>query len=471
MNSRRITTLFFVILFVAGVAIVPAPVLHASGAELLRLVDAVHEAIVRSTATADAADAVALAESALRVSRSTVSPQFTLDALGAFGQSNLANQNYGARFSQQFLSGTQVRADIGATSSQNQLGTYFASNTVFSVTQPMLRGFGGAAVRRDLTLVSLRAEEARRDQTRVAQQVALSMASAYYGVVTQTRMVEVSDQAFARAKTLLEAAEAKLALGKVSKLDVLRARQFAMQAELQALDARTAVENAKDQVRLLLLRDAAFDFVVEPEVRAVRMDVTLDEALTAAANHRIELTAATASVREASMQLSAAEDRGRPQVDVTLQMTRNAVASSLGSAFGRDAFRLATFAGVSMPLDRTPADVARQTAALQVARATRHLEQARLQIAQEVRAAHRESVRLVRTLEQADIAIGFAQQEVELADLRYQRGLSNNLDLVTAEAGLLNARALRLGAQAGAAVAHWRLRAATGLLDPSKDFR
>jgi outer membrane protein TolC len=458
------------VLSLAGVVLGAAPML-ARQAEVLRLADAVHEAIARSAATIDARDAVTLSEAGLRLSQSQVSPQFTLDALGSFGQSNLANQNYGARFSQQFVTGTQVHANLGAMSSQNQLGTYYASNTALAVTQPLLRGFGGEAVRRDLALAEFRTEDSRRQQVLAEHQAALSMAAAYYRIVTQTRLVDVADQSLARARALLEAAEAELALGKVSKLDVLRAHQLVVQGELQALDARTAVENAKDDVRLLLRRDAAFDFTVESAIPAQAAVPPLEQLLAVAAGRRLEIEAASSAVREATMRLASTADAGRPQVDVTLQMTRNRVADSLRTAFGLDTFQFATFAGISVPLDRTPARTANQSAAIQLARANRDLETTQLRVAQEVRIAYREQARLTRTLEQADAAVGFAEQEVELATLRYQRGLSNNLDVVTAEATLLNARALRFSVTADVAVAELRLKAAAGIFDPAAEFR
>jgi outer membrane protein len=459
-----------VALSLAGVALGTGPI-HARQAERLRLADAVREAIAQSASAMDAGDAVTLANAGLRLSHSQVSPQVTMDALGSFGQSNLANQTYGARFSQQFTTGTQVRANLGALSSQNQIGTYYASTTGLAITQPLLRGFGGEAVRRDLALAELRTGDARRQQVLAAQQAALSMAAAYYRIVTQTKLVEVADQSLTRARALLAASEARLALGKVSRLDVLRAHQLVVQGELQALDARTAVENAKDDVRLLLRRDVDFDFTVESAIPAATAVPPLAQMLDLAAGHRIEIEAAAASVQEASMRVASAADAGRPQLDVTLQMTRNAVADSLRSSFGRDAFQLATFAGVSVPLDRTPARTANQAAAIQLARANRDLELTRLRVAQDVRAAYRERERFTRTLEQADAAVGFADQEVELATLRYQRGLSNNLDVVTAEGSLLNARALRFGALAAAAVAELRLKAAAGMLDPATEFQ
>jgi outer membrane protein TolC len=445
--------------------------LSAQQGDLLRLADAVRAAIAGSAETVDARESVVMADASLRLSHSQVSPQVTVDALGSFGQSNLANQNYGARFSQQLRSGTRLSANLGATSSQNQLGAFYASNTGLAITQPLLRGFGGEAVRRDLELAQLRTDDVRRDQARVEQQVALSMAAAYYRVATQTLMVQVADQSLERARALLAASEAKLALGKVSKLDVLRAQQLVVQGELQALDARTAVDNAKDEVRLILRRDPAFDFTVEP-VSCTPIELPpLAEMLAQAAARRPEITAASSTVRQAAMQLASAEDSARPQVDVTLQMTRNSVANSLRSAFGLDTFQVATFAGLSVPLDRTPSQTARQNAAIQFGRANRNLETMQLRVAQEVRTAYRDLDRLKRTLEQTDAAIGFAEQEVELATLRYQRGLSSNLEVVTAEGNLLSARAMRFNALADAAITQLRFKMAVGSFDPTTEFR
>ena len=58
---------------------------------------------------------------------------------------------------------------------------------------------------------------------------------------------------------------------------------------------------------------------------------------------------------------------------------------------------------------------------------------------------------------------------MELAAFRFQRGLSNNLDVVNAEANLLAGRAGRVGLLAQLAVAQLQLRATLGTLDPRRD--
>ena len=78
----------------------------------------------------------------------------------------------------------------------------------------------------------------------------------------------------------------------------------------------------------------------------------------------------------------------------------------------------------------------------------------------------RQQARLVKSLELADASVDFALKEVEVADLRYQRGLSNNLDVVNAENGLLQAQTQRQQALAELAVARLALHATLGILDP-----
>jgi outer membrane protein TolC len=75
----------------------------------------------------------------------------------------------------------------------------------------------------------------------------------------------------------------------------------------------------------------------------------------------------------------------------------------------------------------------------------------------------------MRNLSAAETSVDIGQKEVEVAQLRYARGLSNNLDVVTAEGSLLSAEARRISALADAATARLGLRAVLGLLDPRVD--
>ncbi len=70
----------------------------------------------------------------------------------------------------------------------------------------------------------------------------------------------------------------------------------------------------------------------------------------------------------------------------------------------------------------------------------------------------------------AETSVEISRKEVDVAQLRYERGLSNNLDVVTAESALLVAESRRIQALADAAVSRVRLRALLGVLDPRTDI-
>ena len=122
-----------------------------------------------------------------------------------------------------------------------------------------------------------------------------------------------------------------------------------------------------------------------------------------------------------------------------------------------------------MPVDRTPQTVEYQNAVIDRDRRQRDVETMRRRIADDVRRQVRQRDRVVRNLAAAEANLQLAQQEVEVAKLRYERGLSNNLDVVTAETNLLNVESTRILALAELAVARLSLRATLGVLDPRKD--
>ena len=182
-----------------------------------------------------------------------------------------------------------------------------------------------------------------------------------------------------------------------------------------------------------------------------------------------KLQTALAAVNDAERAVGAARNQLLPQVDINTTFTRRETAPTLRGSFGVNNFQFASFLSVSMPVDRTPQQTALRTAAMTLSRQRRELTRLERSLAREARQAVRQQNRLRQALGIADAQVSFAEQEVELAAFRYQRGLSNNLDVVNAEANLLAGRAGRVGLLAQLAVAQLQLRATLGTLDPRRD--
>ena len=446
---------------------------------VLTLEEAVREALIHNDRMINEQDSIEQARLGLRLAQNDFRPKVVPNIQGSFGRNDLINQTYRLDLSQRLSTGTELRAGFGTATAQipSAFGTpgendihFYNADTTLSLSQPLLRGFGPSVARRGLASAEARQVDAGYQRTLAEQAVAVETASAYYSIVAQQALVAAVRASVERSRKLRESAEAKLDAGLVSQLDVLRAQQLVSQSEIQLFDSQAAVEDARDRLRFLIGRDADATFEVVEGIPRPTDLTDADEAAAIALENRLDLLRAAAAAVEAERTISFTRNQLLPQFDVNLSLTRRGTAESLRSSFGLDQFQFATFFAVSMPLDRTPALVQHNNAIIERDRRRREIDTLRKRVVDEVKRAARQRDRVVRNLAAADATILLAQQEVEVAQLRYERGLSNNLDVVSAEGNLLSTESRRIGALADLAVARLALRATMGILDPRKDL-
>ena len=438
---------------------------------LLPLREAVLVTLAHNDRMLSSQEGIEQAQLGRTLAESAFGTRITPNVLGSFGQSDVRNQTYGVGASKRFTTGTEVRMDVGASTFRNQIGNFYTSDTTLLVSQSLLRGFGPTVGRRLIDRADQQIESSRRQHALAEQQLAIEVAGTYYRLIAQRESVVVAGTALENARQLLAASEAKLRANLVSQLDVFRARQLVAEAGAQLFDVEGAVEDLKDQLRFLMDRDVDYDFRVAPEIDARVEPLAPAVAVAMALENRIELRDADAAVEEAEREVGYARHQLLPQLDVSMALTRRETADSLRNAFGTDRFEPVTFFSVSAPLDRTVEVAGVRTAMIERDRRTRARETLRRRVAQEARRAVRLQERLANRLANAEVTVEFAEREVELANLRFQRGLSNNLDVVNAQAALLNATTRRLAVLADQAVARLTLRATLGTLDVRRDVQ
>ncbi len=348
---------------------------------------------------------------------------------------------------------------------------FYDADTTLTLSQPLLRGFGKSVTRRNLTAAEVQRDDAQRMQTLAEQQLTVDVAAAYYRVVSQQVFVDVAKQSLLRARSLRDASEAKLDAGLVSQLDVLRAQQLVAQAETQLFDAQSAIEDARDRLAFLMGRDDGASLSVAPVIPRPATDpIDVDLATKTALANRADLKTREAASVDAESRVRFSRNQLLPQVDVNLALTRRGTSPTLGGSFGLDGYQFATFFTIARPMDRTAQQVEFQSALIDRERRRRDVTTLERQIADDVKQAIRERNRLVRNVTSAETSVELGRKEVEVAQMRYSTGLSNNLDVVTAEGNLLAAESRRIQAVADSAVAELRLRALLGILNPRVDI-
>jgi len=448
----------------------------AQQAPRLTLSQAVDEALARNERLLNQRDTIEQSDLGLRLARNAFRPKVTPNILGSFGRTDINSQTYRVDVSQRFVTGTELRVGTGTASAQipgDAEGDilFYNADTTLTLSQPLLRGFGRAVARRSLTSAELRRADSDRQQALAEQQVAIEVAAAYYRVVSQQAFVAVARQSLDRSRKLREASEAKLDAGLVSQLDVLRAQQLVAQAEIQLFDAQSSADDARDQLAFLMGRRDTAAFDVEPDIPLPdQSPIDADRATTMALANRLDLQSRAAERVDADQQLRFARNQLLPQVDVNFALTRRETSDTFAGSFKLDGFRFATFFAIAMPVDRTATLVAFRNAVLDRDRRARDISTLERQIGDEVKRGIRERDRLLRGVMTAETTVALSRKEVEVAQLRYERGLSNNLDVVTAETGLLLAESRRIQALADSAVARLRLRALLGVFNPRLDI-
>ena len=437
---------------------------------LLTLREAVRGALAENERMLTSRESMEQAQLGRDVAASAFRTRITPNLFGSLGQSDVRNQTYGVGASKRFVTGTEIRMNVGASTFRNQIGSFYAADATLLVSQSLLRGFGPAVGRRAIERSDYQIGAVARQHALNEQQLAIDVAGVYYRLIAQGQSVAAARSALENARQLLDASEAKLEAQLVSQLDVFRARQLVAEAEGQLFDAEGVVEDMKDQLRFLMSRDLDYEFRVVAEFEARPEPMAPEVAVAVALERRVELRGADARVEEAERDVRYARHQLLPQLDVSMALTRRETGDGLRDAFGVDGFEPVIFFSVSTPLDRTAENSALQTAVMERGRRIRTRETLRRRITQEARRAVRLQQRLANRLEMAEVSVEFARRETELATLRFQRGLSNNLDVVNAQAALLNATNRRLAVQADLAVSRLTLLATLGTLDVRRDI-
>jgi len=251
----------------------------------------------------------------------------------------------------------------------------------------------------------------------------------------------------------------------------LRSQQLVSQSEMQLFDAQSAADDARDQLLFMMGRDSGEPISVDANIPRPTLDpVDVRSATAIAVANRVDLKGSIAARDDADNQIRYSKNQLLPQVDVNFALTRRQTAPSFGESFGLDGFRFATFFTVAMPVDRTTQQVEYQSAVIDRERRRRDTVTLERQIGDNVKQMVRERERLIRNLMSAENNVELSKREVEVAQLRYENGLSNNLDVVTAESGLLQSEGRRIQALADSAVAGLRLRAVLGIFNPRTDM-
>lgn len=298
------------------------------------------------------------------------------------------------------------------------------------------------------------ARAARQSLEATRQDVALSVAVNYVGVLRAERNVRVREQVVVQNQELVRLAEGQFRAGVVPRADVVRAQAGLAAAEGELIAARNGVDQSKAQLNAAVGQAPGTLIAVAPAPPAPRLTLAA-AALTPLADERPEVRRAMAEIEAAEAALEVAKAGWGVRVTLDGRATQTLTGSG-GTTWS-------VTSTVSLPVSdagRNTAQVIEATANLEAARA--RIETTRLTAQQQSLAAFLNVFDARARIESARAGLVFAQEAFRLAQGRFSAGAGPFLEVIDAQTALVQAEVTLARAEFDELAAVLALRHAVG---------
>lgn len=365
---------------------------------------------------------------------------------------------------------TEVGISFSSGRTNSSLGTAVEPLVVrdylgVTLRQPLLRGFGF-----DIRVPRAQVLRAKMNSKQAALELRVRMAAAvqatedrYWDLVLALKAWEVGEGTLRLAEEQLELTRRQIDSGVLPPSDLIQAEATLAQRQLASARLPAAIGSAQDRLRAVLgpAEDGWGEAVLPTSVPAFEQPtVDMEVALAAAQARRPELVQGQTELDEATLAIAVATNAMLPELDLDLGLGVVGQDSSGGAAMQK----LGTFearawsAGVAFswtPALRASLGELRQAQAAKRAATTR-LQQTRIEVEAEVRAAQRQLETAARQVLAAARFRSLADRSLEVEQRRFLDGISSNFLVAQSQDVVAQARLAELTAL----VAHRKARTA-----------
>jgi outer membrane protein TolC len=443
---------------------------------------AIAEALAASPRLAQGDDGLANAQ----IHRQQAASRFATRVAPSFTSGSdvggLMQRNAGLNVAKRLPFGTEIQASANSLQYGEGAGQMRDAGYTVGFSQPLLATVTQSA-RWELESADRGVKGARDRIAADRQQLVVSVADAYLGVIRARRLAGAAARALERASKLRDQSAALAGVVLATELDVLRADLLVQQARANASQHREAVEAAADALKAILGRPLetpldvedvdltddslrVLDLGVDPALLNGDPDLVCRQLALRAMAVRPEVTAARERMVDARRAETMAHWNLLPPVTLAGSYTRRGLGGASSEVFDRlfSGWRFSVSSNYT--LDRASAQAAAASAAVAVRTAERQSADVDRQVAVDVRQALRAWQRTAGAIDNQNTAMELAGRQLRITQLRFERGLASSLEVVDAETTVYQVQAALESARVDRAMAGLVLRRSAGLLDP-----
>ena len=297
------------------------------------------------------------------------------------------------------------------------------------------------------------------------EQVATATALAYLECMRADRSVSAAQANVTLAQTLLKLAQDQKDAGVATGVDVTRAETRLAQERVRLSRAQTDSEDARLQLQRIVGLPLGSPFTLtDPLTFQVETLPAIETAVKTAEDTRTEVLVAQAEVTVNSFEVRATRAEQLPSLEFLGDYGTSGV-TPVDSALPTRRYAIQ----LNVPIFNGGLTRGRiQVATSRQKQAELELATVRSQVDVDVRLAYSALNTTAETVRAADLSVTLAERELAMARDRFRAGVGDNIELVTAQTALANARLEQVTALAVYNGARLNLAAALGR---AQDFR
>ncbi len=347
------------------------------------------------------------------------------------------SQTSSTGFSQQFVTGTNLNVGMSTTrfttnSSFATVNPSFNSGLTFSLSQPLLRGFGFFANRAPIIIAQRGVHQSRANFETQLNDIVQSVINQYWDVVQARKTLEVLKKSLELAEASYQRDKRALELGALPPLDIYRSESQVAQRKVPVIQAEYSLKQTENTLRQTIgadldARAGALDLELTDtaETGGKLEIVDLQESLADALKNRPEIDAQNQQLAIDDTNAKLATNNLRPDLSLSANYTSNGLGGIVFDNSGQlvstggftdslsqlGGFSFPTY-GINLqmrfPIHNSAAAADLGTALVSKRRSLYQMRSLRQSISTQVKNA-------VHDLEQAELVITAAQDSRELA--------------------------------------------------------
>lgn len=332
----------------------------------------------------------------------------------------------------------------------------YTSSASFTITQPLLRGFGTKATLTEANIARLELKSAEELLRSRVDQIAASVLDAYVEAQYARELVRVIKDRIAVAERLRDENEKRLKQGLMAPIDVMQAESTKAAAEIELIRASSFQTEAENRLRSFIFDDFVAAADVRFQLNDALAEVKLEESLPALRNLALERSpeyrAAQQKVDTEKLRVRYARNQFLPRVDLQASVGLNGLGPDFGGSFsdfserGQPDYTIGIITSVPITFAQERARL--QQALLELRSAETELKRTANSIVVQVHTAHTRVLSAVQRADSAARAVTTAEAALDAEEKRLANGLTTSFNVLRLQDELAQARVNRLEAVA-----------------------